>query len=277
MSSGTALRNDRRPLVAVAAAISLTVAGVSLSGCTSAEEAQDVPDISGIHLETIQQVRSWDHTSEFVLAILEDYWVTSAELSEAQGRFADCLKEGYPDLSIEFVEGGGHIMFPADPFNESTGTHDWETPRWDEFHRGCTDRYLDMIPHLYYDMRSNPEGLTFDEEFLNCLNRWGIEAGQETRDSIQNDGLFEIIDTLLEVHPEVGPCWEDRFSERTVVAPSGATTHSSKQIINGFQEFCFWNPLVLPRGSSAHSPGGVPLRSLSRLALGQDDRERGGH
>src|SRR5690606_11859501 len=87
-----------------------------LAGCASQQPAPSPsPSLAESFRRQIDQFLANGNPSDLQRAILADYWVTDAEMREAEDAMRDCLTEAHPDLTVTFNPAGGYDVGPVDP------------------------------------------------------------------------------------------------------------------------------------------------------------------
>lgn len=173
------------------------------SGVETGSEAVDRPPISAVHQQWIDEILSRPWTPESHRRILEDSWVTDAELRELQQQFVECVQESLPYVNVSFDVGGGFTTTVTDPTN--IAAQDVQ----DQLIDNCQFSTLGLIPGLYYNMRNNPDGLTWDEAVRACLERTGLDYGA----GLSVDEFSALLwSSGFQQRPGVEPCIIDPYS-----------------------------------------------------------------
>jgi len=111
--------------------------------------------------------------------ILSDYVITDAEYKQAQDRFVQCQAD--LGFTVTFNADGGYSQSAKDPK---------ATPaEMSAADKACTDEGFAYIQQLYYEMRSNPNGLTNAELIRQCFTKAGVSDGA----GLSDDQFSELV------------------------------------------------------------------------------------
>jgi hypothetical protein len=161
----------------------LTLALVAvLTGCTSQQPAPSPsPSLAEPFRRQIEQFLASDDPSDLQRAILADYWITDAEMREAEEVMRRCLTDAHPDLQVTFNPAGGYDVGPVDPFYEQYGEEVGDQ-KFQEIVDRCAADTVGPIQHFYVEPRRNPEGLTYPQLVRRCFEAQGVEDGRDLSD-----------------------------------------------------------------------------------------------
>jgi hypothetical protein len=162
----------------------VVVIGILVTGCgtTAQDDAHPVTELNRVWITDWMQ-NSDRPPTDFQLSVIEDFWITDAELQEARSAHTACIVRAHPDLEVSYSDDGLSVR-PSDIFFAAYGEERGQQ-MMDDLMDSCSDEYLGLIPSLYQQQRVNPEGLSLYEGIRDCLVRVG--------------------------HPEVATMGEDEF------------------------------------------------------------------
>jgi len=170
--------------------------------------------VSDLHRGFIQELRQRPGLSDLQRQVIEDYWITDAELAAIQQVFLDCVYQGHPEIEITFEAGGGYTVRSRGVFVSNEIDFEASMEKEDKIVTECQLAHLTWIPWLFYDMRANPDGLTEDEAILHCFRSKGLQEGDSlTVDTLQ-DTIHEewMLDGWVNFPSEEHEaCWLDPF------------------------------------------------------------------
>lgn len=183
MTSRSEVRTARATLLALTAVFGLV-------GCASGSSApaESSHAVSDVHQAAIEEYLD-GAPEELPGRILEDSWVTDAELHEAQQSFSACVKAADSRLETKFRDDGGYDVGPAEIFHEELGQEAGDR-RFDAIVETCDEQSLSIVPWLYLEMRSNPEGVSWEIAVQKCFAANGVPDGE----GLSEDEFGEFID-----------------------------------------------------------------------------------
>jgi hypothetical protein len=154
-----------------------------LAGCTSPPpEPSPSPSLAESFRRQIDRFLSGGNPSDLQREILADYWITDAEMREAEDLMRQCLEDAHPDLTVTFNPAGGYDVGPVDPFYEQYG-EELGDQKFQEVVDTCANGTVGPIQHFYVEPRRNPEGLTYAQLVRRCFEARGITDGRDLSDA----------------------------------------------------------------------------------------------
>lgn len=146
----------------------VALALVATAGCST--DSASKPAVPTMFKAEIDNLLA-SEPSELERAVLKDYAVSDAELSEARDAYSQCM-DGF-GLEADFGDGSGFAYgaTPASQDSFAAGYDDRDTAL-DEMLKiadECTRGTIQTVGYLYYEMKLNPNGLTPAELVRECL------------------------------------------------------------------------------------------------------------
>jgi len=160
-------------------------------GCSAELSAARSP-VDGVAMNWVLDIRSVRESSQSELErrILEDYYVSDAELQEARSALAACLNNHgvqvifQPDDSRAFIAELGTPLAALVAEDEEQGF-----AALSSIASTCERETIGMVEFFHRNMRDNPEGLTTAEMRRRCLERYGLPDGLGLSDDQFNEWL----------------------------------------------------------------------------------------
>ncbi|MFD7025043.1 hypothetical protein [Promicromonospora sukumoe] len=188
----------------------MLTAVIGLVGCAPGDgaSAESARAVSDVHRAAIEEYLD-GAPEELPRSILEDSWVTDAELHEAQEGFSGCIKAADSRLEAKFRDDGGYDVGPAEIFHKELGQEAGDQ-RFDAIVETCDEQYLSIVPWLYLEMRSNPEGVSWEIAVQQCFAANGIPDGE----GLSEEEFGELIDpdTYKPASDEAVACLTDPYT-----------------------------------------------------------------
>ncbi len=150
-------------------AAGLALAFVLLGGC--ARDAEPEVEVPAVWRAQIDQALAGPDLSEIEREILEDYWVTDAELARVHEPIPGCMAEHGFKTEMQPTQ----IEVWAD--TDVWGGRDLDDPEVEAaltVAEGACMNHLMYVESFYSDMRSNPEGWDYREALVRCVERLGL-------------------------------------------------------------------------------------------------------
>ncbi|MFC7025297.1 hypothetical protein ACFQHV_19345 [Promicromonospora thailandica] len=152
-----------------------------------------------------------DEPSELERRVFDDMAVTDAELRESQDAYSECLERAAPGVEVEFSDTSNQkIMSGIEGFISSFPDDDSGTAALERVVDECSHGTTEMISMLYFDMRTNPEGLTPVEAVRACIEAKDLVEWFDLTD----DELVGLMgdETRWSSDPGLSECINDPYS-----------------------------------------------------------------
>ncbi|WP_448060259.1 hypothetical protein [Cellulomonas hominis] len=154
-----------------------------------------------------------EQPSELERAVLADHVITDAELHEAQQAFRDCVTTTGFGIDATFGPDGSVDLGPLDALIDAHGGEQQGLDAARELQARCELGTTANIAALYFDVRRNPQELTYAEAVRECFGAYDVPDGADLSAREFEEMLFAEPDAGYAAStPDGQACVDDPFA-----------------------------------------------------------------
>lgn len=186
------------------------VALLMTAGCGVPSSTEAPAPAGNMHVALIDELFAGD-PSELERRVFDDLVVTDAELRESRDAYSACLAQAAPGVEVGFSETSNQTtMSGIESFLSSFPDDDSGTAELERVVDECAQGTTAMISMLYFDMRSNPDGLTVVEAVRACIEVKSLVDWS----GLSDDDLVSLIEdeATWSGDPELSECVNEPYS-----------------------------------------------------------------